>query len=349
MYSPANYPEPPPNDLDALNLKQVFQHILAAVIPKWANISVIAADITTNVIATEYDYHADDDLTDQLSPRAAATYCKELANHIPPHRALPPRIRLDATQADSAIFQHTKYHGPGEHPNAIRTPNFSVLEQRVAATGWIGIRGDSVAAAEVEVGLAAEVTWCPTRVLADFFGPQATMHGFRLENETHPVVDSDGRVYAVFAGHEANPNFKAELWRRHSASAQPRTQKTLTRRGTFYQEYTGQSHGGGQFVPGTLQRGSVKAVLMLWLLSQAVFIRLAGFGFATGVFAGFAPDLYEYYAINMRAFYAKNPRSRCPFLNSIWSACTFNLGPQIGSDQATLLSSHDQHVLRSAF
>jgi ubiquinone biosynthesis protein UbiJ len=56
----------------------------------------------------------------------------------------------------------------------------------VAATGWIGIRGDSVAAAEVEAGLAAEVTWRPTRVLADFFGPQATMHGFRLEKYQGP-------------------------------------------------------------------------------------------------------------------------------------------------------------------
>ncbi|KAJ7885490.1 hypothetical protein B0H14DRAFT_2338710 [Mycena olivaceomarginata] len=152
-------------------------------------------------------------------------------------------------------------------------------------------------------------------------------------SETRPVVDGDGRVYAVFAGHEANPNFKAEVHdpaveameealRQCSASDAEDSHHC----GTLYQEYAGQSHGGGQFVPGTLQRGSVKAVLMLWLLSQAAFIRLAGF--ATGVFAGFAPDLYEYYAINMCAFYAKNPRSRRPFLNSIWSACTFNLGPQ---------------------
>ncbi|KAJ7874559.1 hypothetical protein B0H14DRAFT_2569236 [Mycena olivaceomarginata] len=214
MYSPANYPEPPPNDLDALNLKQVFQHILAAVTPKWANISVIAADIATNVIATKYDYHADDDLSDQLSPRAAAHIARTRLTTFPPppcsSSSHPPR-RYSGRLCNFPAHESTT--GPGEHPNAIRTPNFSVLEQRVAATGWIGIRGDSVAAAEVEAGLAAEVTWCPTRVLADFFGPQATRHGFKAGEVSGPLrpaqsLTATASVYAVFAGHEANPNFK---------------------------------------------------------------------------------------------------------------------------------------------
>ncbi|KAJ7842527.1 hypothetical protein B0H14DRAFT_2586251 [Mycena olivaceomarginata] len=143
------------------------------------------------------------------------------------------------------------------------TPNFPVLEQRVAAPGWIVIRGDTVADAEAEAGLDAEVTWCLTRILAAFSGPQATMHGFKLEKyqglETCPVVDGNGRVYAVFAGDEANPNFKAEVHgpaieameealRQCSASDAEDSHPC----GTFYQEYAWQSHGGGQFVPGTL-------------------------------------------------------------------------------------------------
>ncbi|KAJ7285531.1 hypothetical protein C8J57DRAFT_1431292 [Mycena rebaudengoi] len=35
-------------------------------------------------------------------------------------------------------------------------------------------------------------------------------------------------------------------------------------------------------------------------------------------FANWAPDVYDYYILHMRR----------PFLNGIWSACTFNLGPR---------------------
>jgi hypothetical protein len=146
----------------------------------------------------------------------------------------------------------------------------------VAATGWIRIWGDGFADAEAEAGLDVEVTWCPTHVLTAFFGPQATMHGFKLEkyqgpcvsftflftiylSETRPVIDGDGRIYSVFAGHEANPNFQAEV---HDPTIEAIEEALCQcsaldaedshRYGTFYQDYAAQSHRGGQFVPGTL-------------------------------------------------------------------------------------------------
>ncbi|KAJ7199047.1 hypothetical protein GGX14DRAFT_373437 [Mycena pura] len=80
---------------------------------------------------------------------------------------------------------------------------------------------------------------------------------------------------------------------------------------------------------------------LLSLLSNSAFTRLAGFAtgaspyrtqlptsFYPGVFANWSPHLYEYYRINMMAFYRRNPTLKRPFINSIWSACTFNLGPQ---------------------
>ncbi|KAF7368419.1 hypothetical protein MVEN_00164600 [Mycena venus] len=62
------------------------------------------------------------------------------------------------------------------------------------------------------------------------------------------------------------------------------------------------------------------------LLSNIAFIHLAGF--ATGLFANWAPNLYDMYVQYMSVFY-KNYTKLCrPFLNGIFSMCTFNLGPQ---------------------
>ncbi|KAJ7039006.1 hypothetical protein C8F04DRAFT_1209330 [Mycena alexandri] len=61
-------------------------------------------------------------------------------------------------------------------------------------------------------------------------------------------------------------------------------------------------------------------------MSNIAFIRLAGF--ATGVFANWAPNLFSYYTVHMRKFYKRYSYLKRPFLNSIWTACTFNLGPQ---------------------
>ncbi|KAJ7029129.1 hypothetical protein C8F04DRAFT_1265177 [Mycena alexandri] len=61
-------------------------------------------------------------------------------------------------------------------------------------------------------------------------------------------------------------------------------------------------------------------------MSNVAFVRLAGF--ATGLFANWSPRLFDYYASRMRSFYKRYKHLRRPFVNSIWSACTFNLGPQ---------------------
>ncbi|KAJ7260386.1 hypothetical protein B0H12DRAFT_1201678 [Mycena haematopus] len=40
-----------------------------------------------------------------------------------------------------------------------------------------------------------------------------------------------------------------------------------------------------------------------------------------------APRLFDFYVDYMSIFYQHNPHLHRPFLNSIWSSCTFNLGP----------------------
>ncbi|KAF8202577.1 hypothetical protein K438DRAFT_2102006, partial [Mycena galopus ATCC 62051] len=98
------------------------------------------------------------------------------------------------------------------------------------------------------------------------------------------------------------------------------------RRGNFAQISGGDSHGGGQFHPGALVNGVINAAIFAALIAHPAFQRLAGF--ATGLFANWAPDLFNFYIDYMSIFYTKYDHLSRPFHNGIWSACTFNLGPR---------------------
>ncbi|KAJ7107402.1 hypothetical protein C8R44DRAFT_637440 [Mycena epipterygia] len=101
---------------------------------------------------------------------------------------------------------------------------------------------------------------------------------------------------------------------------------TFHRHGNWPGLSAGDSHGGGQLRPGSFVNGVINTAVLCLLLSNFAFIRLAGF--ATGVFANWAPDLFDFYVDYMGEFYAKNRHLQRPFLNGIWSAITFNLGPR---------------------
>ncbi|KAJ7221156.1 hypothetical protein B0H12DRAFT_1205471 [Mycena haematopus] len=98
------------------------------------------------------------------------------------------------------------------------------------------------------------------------------------------------------------------------------------RRGDFAQLSGGDSFGGGQTEPGALLNGVINAAIFNSLISNPAFQTLAGFG--TGLFATWAPNAFDFYVDYMTKFYARCTHLSRPFRNSIWSACTFNLGPR---------------------
>ncbi|KAJ7112327.1 hypothetical protein C8R44DRAFT_833178 [Mycena epipterygia] len=110
------------------------------------------------------------------------------------------------------------------------------------------------------------------------------------------------------------------------ATASISEERTFHRRGNWPGLSAGDSHGGGQIHPGPFVNGVINTAVLCLLLSNIAFIRLAGF--ATGLFANWAPNLYDFYVDYMGDFYSKNRHLRRPFLNGIWSAVTFNLGPK---------------------
>ncbi|KAJ7716710.1 hypothetical protein B0H16DRAFT_1338676 [Mycena metata] len=207
------------------------------------------------------------------------------------------------------------------------------MKQHVASTGWIGLRDDGQSSQEKLIGFE-EPGWTPSHTLPDFFGTERRFSGFKyveyLGPKTRPVLDAAGRAFTVFAGHADDPNWMCDVHDPAMAAIAEAGEKAKVsearshhRRGNFPPLSAGDSYGGGQIHPGALINGVINTAILCSLMSNLAFIRLAGF--ATGIFANWAPNLFQYYSSHMRKFYKKYRHLRRPFLNSIWSACTFNL------------------------
>ncbi|KAJ6600048.1 hypothetical protein DFH09DRAFT_1070720 [Mycena vulgaris] len=229
------------------------------------------------------------------------------------------------------------------HPRHLRTAGpsieaqFNLRKVRIAATGWIGLRDSGVSPEEAEAGVKQE-GYTPIHLLPEFFGAKAIFHGFHLAKylgpQGRPIVDQRGKVCAVFGGRPPEDDFMetvhdpaVEAMETARAQCSLADERLLHRRGNWAPLTKGASFGGGQTEPGELLNGVINTAVLCCLVSNLAFIRFAGF--ATGVFAAWAPDLFDFYVDYMRLFYSHYPQLRRPFLNGIWSAVTFNLGPQM--------------------
>ncbi|KAJ7027581.1 hypothetical protein C8F04DRAFT_1266815 [Mycena alexandri] len=178
------------------------------------------------------------------------------------------------------------------------------MKHCVASTGWIGLRDDGQSEQEKAADFE-EPGWTPSHGLPDFFGEQRRFKGFQyaeyLGPKTRPLVDTAGRVFAIFGGHPDDPNWKRDV---HNPAVEVMEEARAN---------AGDSYSGGQTHPGALVNGVINTAVLCALMSNIAFIRLAGF--ATGVFANWAPNLFTYYATHMRHFYKKYRHLKRPFLN----------------------------------
>ncbi|KAJ7640651.1 hypothetical protein B0H17DRAFT_1216496 [Mycena rosella] len=195
---------------------------------------------------------------------------------------------------------------------------FELRKIRIAATGWVGLR-DTGTAPEETAARAQERGESPTHRLPDFFGPKAIFHGFHLvgyaASGSRPIIDSIGTVCGVFGDRPPDADFMEKI-HDPAVEAMEEAWTNLT---------AGDSMGGGQVCPGALVNGVINTAVLVALLSNIAFIRYAGF--ATGLLATWAPNLFDFYVDYMRVFYKHYPHLHRPFLNGIWCAVTFNLGP----------------------
>ncbi|KAJ7840975.1 hypothetical protein B0H14DRAFT_3457804 [Mycena olivaceomarginata] len=220
------------------------------------------------------------------------------------------------------------------HPRHFTKPlspiqaSFEIRKVRIASTRWIGYRDDGVCEEEEEAGMVEDGV-APTHHLPDFFGPQRRFQGFHT---SRLIVDTAQKVCAVFGGMPDDPNFICNVHDPAVAAMEAALrdccvseERCSHRHGNFPQLTEGDSMGGGQKHPGALVNGVENTRILNCLTALPAFICLAGFG--TGVFANWAPRLFDFYVIYMTLLYARYTHLRRPFKNSIFSACTFNLGP----------------------
>jgi hypothetical protein len=161
------------------------------------------------------------------------------------------------------------------------------------------------------------------------------------------IVDRDGRLIAILGGRP-----KDERWERVQAEAQEHLQEALDRlemekgcshrRGQFSTLSCGVSHGGGQTRPMNMQNRGRKKEVLADLNSKECFKRFASFGSCgcpelliftpfnglLAVFQSCAPKLHEYYAKKLRSLF-EHDSSLCKPFNSVFTAATYNLGPQV--------------------
>ncbi|KAJ7828579.1 hypothetical protein B0H14DRAFT_3466266 [Mycena olivaceomarginata] len=210
--------------------------------------------------------------------------------------------------------------------------SFEIRKVRIASTGWIGYWDDGVCEEEEEAGMVEDGV-APTHRLPDFFGPQRRFQGFQGFHTSRPIVDTAQKVCAVFGGMPDDPNFMRDVHDPAVAAMEAALrdccvleERCSHRRGNFPQLTEGDSMGGGQKRPGALVNGVENTRILNHLTVLPAFIRLAGF--ATGVFANWAPRLFDFYVIYMTLLYTRYTHLCRPFKNGIFSACTFNLGPR---------------------
>ncbi|KAJ6573155.1 hypothetical protein DFH09DRAFT_1312405 [Mycena vulgaris] len=248
----------------------------------------------------------------------------------------PPRIPLP-TGSDTLVEPS---HECSRHPCHLRTAGpsieaqFDLREVHIAATGWIGLRDNGVLPEETEAGVKQE-GYTPIHLLPDFFGIKVIFHSFHLAKylgpcmfifsslslaltsppaKAVPLLTNVARSAPFLGG--ALPRTTSwtwcttQPWKRWKRCAQCSLadEQLLHRRGNWAPLTKGASFDDGQTEPGELLNGVINTTVLCCLVSNLGFIRFAGF--ATGVFAAWAPDLFNFYVDYMRLFYSHYPRLR---------------------------------------
>ncbi|KIM74031.1 hypothetical protein PILCRDRAFT_80479 [Piloderma croceum F 1598] len=146
-----------------------------------------------------------------------------------------------------------------------------------------------------------------------------------------PILDTKQRVIGICAGRPDDASWGKTEGDAAAAMGDAREKCHFSkgaeshRRGLFPALAIGASFGGGQQVPGNLINGAINSAILCSLLSNVAFVRIAGF--ASGVFATWAPHLYSYYVDHLGPLFKHYPDLRRNFVNSVFACATFNFGP----------------------
>ncbi|KAJ7790143.1 hypothetical protein B0H14DRAFT_2396692, partial [Mycena olivaceomarginata] len=150
-----------------------------------------------------------------------------------------------------------------------------------------------------------------------------------------PLVDLHSRVFAVLVGQPCKHKYQASVRATYNritaegiAAGFPAHMRKH-RRGLFAVINVSLTYGKGCATPSWLNNKEYCCISPLAerLLANPHINRMANF--ASGVFASWAPRLYQHYHDNDEKLHIKLPHLRRPFVGSIFSCAAFNFGPNI--------------------
>ncbi|KAJ7779290.1 hypothetical protein B0H14DRAFT_3507811 [Mycena olivaceomarginata] len=214
-----------------------------------------------------------------------------------------------------------------------------VSHPAVTLTGWMGLREPAAEfKPEVREYSFDEARQIPGMVVLD------------CQGKPGPLVDADGYVFALFGAQPRDPGWAedvvepaAKLMEEAAANMydhvfsgvyygtrkeekRSRAGPTPSRRGTHDAERFGSSMGGGQQFPMPCFQTALRTIVLVGLLAQKPFQRIAGF--TNSLFRCYAPALHEYYSDTMNKLHNWNRYLKRNFSanTSVFAAATFNFG-----------------------
>ncbi|KAJ7127600.1 hypothetical protein C8R43DRAFT_897392 [Mycena crocata] len=151
-------------------------------------------------------------------------------------------------------------------------------------------------------------------------------------SDARPLVDAQGRIFAVLAGQPRDPSYAAAVARAYAAithegdAAHFPYDMRHHRRGLFAAINVGLFYCKGQSVPCWL-RTRTYTDMVARLLANEDIRRMAVF--ASAAFCLWAPRLYVYYREHKQALHNHLPHLGYIFGRSVFSCAAFNFGPSV--------------------
>ncbi|KAJ7653997.1 hypothetical protein DFH06DRAFT_906621, partial [Mycena polygramma] len=155
------------------------------------------------------------------------------------------------------------------------------------------------------------------------------------------ILDAEGRIVAVLLGRPEGDDWDAVIDEMASLFEGLRSRgvrrgvfKAKNRRhrhGNFYTLAHAMTKGPGQKKPGNLAHTKEYRLLLQILMTSRCIRRIAGFQ-SSGL-AHYVPKLYDFFCKTLRGIYDNQPELEHLFSNSVFPAATWNLGPQVVTEE----------------
>ncbi|PBK83275.1 hypothetical protein ARMGADRAFT_1089621 [Armillaria gallica] len=206
-------------------------------------------------------------------------------------------------------------HSKHTHAAKAITTDFNVADVPHALSGYVGLVKD---------------IWKRKHLLAELVGPKYNFHHCQWLGETPtPVVNREGHIITILAGHPDDLNWEAlhhkavETLERQCPECNLCKDQWKHQCGRFGALSVGILYGGRQMHPQNLHHNRVNTVVLFTLINTLTFLHLASF--ASSAFVTWVPKTFGHYMTYLQDLLLHDATLVLNWANSIFAATTFNL------------------------